>query len=654
MEGAFRQESREEEQQTALSVHVGNDKGTVDAHWKEKAEEELRQCIARFIFETGAPFDTVNRPSFARMLEAVGRYGPNLELPSPDEIREKYLQIEASSERGKLDSLIECCRLYGCTLMTDSWKDQKGRSIMNLVIHAYAGTMYYDSKNTTVRDLVTTTIKKLGEESVVQVVSDNALENIVASKCLALTHPSIFWTFCAAHTLNSLLYDMGKIEPIRVAILLARSVTVYMYTHSVALDMMREKIGGDLLRPGVTKFATAFLSLQIFKKNKSKLKAFVNSTEWAELEFSQSLQAKRVHKIINNRSFWKVVTLALNIFEPIVKVLRRTDSDTPSMGWLYGDMEVCKNEIALNLKHDESKFKLISLQIDKKWNETMKTPLHMAGHLLNPFFYYQRREAIERDGTVVDGFAECVDRMYAKDPEMQDKICAQLPLYQNQIGSFGREVARRQMKNPSLDPVNWWSLHGGTTPELKKMAMRILGLTTSSFRCERNWSVFDMIHSKRRNKLGLDKSKELVYVNLSAQLKEKFECRNEDSLAARSMEEGKVTEWVEPPKSSDASVASDDEDDEVFPGVKITWRQVGEAMGVDPMPRRSKRSKVSKKRKASCGTASSSKGKGKGKGKKCILGDSGSSSDSPTDSSMDEDTWGSESEEDEEHEMEED
>jgi hypothetical protein len=41
--------------------------------------------------------------------------------------------------------------------------------------------------------------------------------------------------------------------------------------------------------------------------------------------------------------------------------------------------------------------------------------------------------------------------------------------------------------------VSWWKLYGTEVPNLQKMAMRILALTSSSSGCERNWSIYEMV-----------------------------------------------------------------------------------------------------------------------------------------------------------------
>ena len=65
----------------------------------------------------------------------------------------------------------------------------------------------------------------------------------------------------------------------------------------------------------------------------------------------------------------------------------------------------------------------------------------------------------------------------------------------------------------------WWRLFGTDARILQKLAIRLLSQTASSSGCERNWSLFDRIHTKRRNKLEHKRLNDLVYVNYNLRLK---------------------------------------------------------------------------------------------------------------------------------------
>ena len=142
--------------------------------------------------------------------------------------------------------------------MTDAWSDRKHRSIMNIVVHCPAGTAFLLSQDasaekhdgTYIYNFVDKAIEDAGEENVVQIVTDNASNNMAAASMLKLKRPNIFWTSCAAHTVNLMVGDIAKVKPIRNAILMARNATVYIYSHTITLSIMREFTGGEIVRPG--------------------------------------------------------------------------------------------------------------------------------------------------------------------------------------------------------------------------------------------------------------------------------------------------------------------------------------------------------------------------------------------------------------------
>jgi len=73
----------------------------------------------------------------------------------------------------------------------------------------------------------------------------------------------------------------------------------------------------------------------------------------------------------------------------------------------------------------------------------------------------------------------------------------------------------------------WWESYGGEGKELQKVAMKILSLTCSATGCERNWSTFDQVHTKRRNRLEQQRLNALVYVKYNLQLEMRQKSREE-------------------------------------------------------------------------------------------------------------------------------
>ncbi|KAF7801631.1 zf-BED domain-containing protein/DUF659 domain-containing protein/Dimer_Tnp_hAT domain-containing protein [Senna tora] len=112
---------------------------------------------------------------------------------------------------------------------------------------------------------------------------------------------------------------------------------------------------------------------------------------------------------------------------------------------------------------------------------------------------------------------ECMDKMLTMDEK--HKVEFQLEMFKEAKGLFGIEsvVYMRCRK----EPAQWWDSYGDHCPELQKFTIRTLSLTCSSSGCECNWSAFEMVHTKRRNRLHQKKMNDLVFVMYNQKLKDK-------------------------------------------------------------------------------------------------------------------------------------
>lgn len=133
---------------------------------------------------------------------------------------------------------------------------QEKQGVMNLVVHSAYGICFLDSVYCSavrkdgkyIFELVDNCIEDIGEINVVQVVIDNARVNETAATLLKAKRPSIFWNGCAAHCIDLMLEDIGKLPSINETITQAKTLNVFLYAHTRVLDLMRKFIGKDLVR----------------------------------------------------------------------------------------------------------------------------------------------------------------------------------------------------------------------------------------------------------------------------------------------------------------------------------------------------------------------------------------------------------------------
>ncbi|KAI8522344.1 hypothetical protein RHMOL_RhmolUnG0001900 [Rhododendron molle] len=419
--------------------------------------------------------------------------------------------------------------------------------------------------------------------SAIQVVTDNASNNMAAAALLKLKRPNVFWTSCATHTINLMLEGIGKEAKFKDTIERAKKFTIFIYGHHRTLALMRKHTKKrDIVRPGVTRFATAFLTLQSLMEKKQELKMMCTTNEWGALPWVKTAKGKAAFATVMSTAFWNSVSLCLKVFAPLVMVLRLVDGDwKPSMGFVYGELKKAKEDIKEAYKQNEANYRPILKVIDTKALGRLDSPLHLTAYFLNPFYLF-KDPTLKDDPIIMDGVFTCVESFFPDDFEVQNEVInKELLKYKNKEGGFGRALAAKgcEKNDDTYDPVGWWSNYGNHTPNLKKMAIRILSLTSSSSGCERNWSTFEGIHTKKRNRLDATRLNNLVYVQFNVKLvNKKRRVKERDVLLAS--EATNAQGWI-----------VEGGDEEVEPGSGLTWDMVGEAMGVDEVlqPRRSGR-----------------------------------------------------------------
>ncbi|OAY66445.1 hypothetical protein ACMD2_20747, partial [Ananas comosus] len=187
--------------------------------------------------------------------------GLGVEPPTPYEISGKYLDAEVNDIHVWVKNFKQQWEIYGVTLMRDSWTGPTKMSIIFFLIYCNGKVIFHKSINTTDRfedvdyiyALLEQVLREVGEKCVVQVVSDNGANFKKAGKLLIQRHPHLFWTPCAAHCINLMMSDFGEINR-------------YLYNHLWVHALMVKFTGRELVRLGITRFATNFIALNNYVK----------------------------------------------------------------------------------------------------------------------------------------------------------------------------------------------------------------------------------------------------------------------------------------------------------------------------------------------------------------------------------------------------
>jgi hAT family C-terminal dimerisation region len=100
----------------------------------------------------------------------------------------------------------------------------------------------------------------------------------------------------------------------------------------------------------------------------------------------------------------------------------------------------------------------------------------------------------------------------------------------------------------------------GAGMELKQFAIRVLSLTCSATGCERNWSIFQHIHSKRRARMEHERLNNLVFIKYNIKLERRQREREKQgdhydpiSLSDMESDDEWITEKEAPTLANEAS-----------------------------------------------------------------------------------------------------
>ena len=185
---------------------------------------------------------------------------------------------------------------------------------------------------------------------------------------------NLYWTLCTTHCINLIFEDIIKRPSVIDVIYNARKITNFIYNHGRLLTQMRKYCGGDIVQPGVTRFATNYIALDSLLKKKTDLKILFMSDEWAQHKLSQTKIGRDLEQLMFDHTYWDKVTNIISLYESLYVVLRLMDFEVvPTMSFVYVLMHMMKENLIKGI--GDWIFKIIK----DRWEKTLKYPLHVVG-----------------------------------------------------------------------------------------------------------------------------------------------------------------------------------------------------------------------------------------------------------------------------------
>ena len=502
----------------------------IESSFNLEVRSQLDELIARMFYTAGLPFNLARNPYFRKAFifaanHPIGGYVP----PSYNKLRTTLLVQEKTNVERLMQPIKATWNSKGLSIVSDGWSDAQRRPLLNFLAVTEDGPMFLKAINTEgisktkeyISEKMLAVIDEVGAQNVVQVITDNAANCRAAGIIVEQKHPQIFWTPCVVHTLNLALKNIcaprdiddelyDEFQWISEIIGDASCIKNFIMNHSMRLSMFNEHSKLKFLAIAETRFASAVVMLKRFVAIKDALSVMVVSEKWTAYREDNPGPAQFVKDKIVNDVWWDKVRYFLSFIDPIYSMVRAADTDKPCLHLIYEMwdtmIEKVKNVIYRyegKEAHEESTFySAVRDILVSRWTKS-NTPLHCLAHSLNPKYYYEawineipNRQAPHNDEEISEMRNACFRRYFSGEELKRVKQqYANFSLFGPGFNSFDSLEDRTYM-----DPKQWWGIHGHSAPELKKLALRLLGQPTSSSCAERNWSTYGLIHSSLRNR----------------------------------------------------------------------------------------------------------------------------------------------------------
>ena len=431
----------------------------------------------------------------------------------------------------------------GVTIACDGWTDAVGRSIIVVIALGGDAPVLVDvidaelekKSASWIAALLCKSIQGVGSEKVIQVCMDNASANRSAAREVTSKYPRIVTTNCAAHCLNLLFKDICSIRNFAEVLAMVNTVVVFLHRPTKIRRMWILKYSKlEALKPGATRFGSQYIMLKRYLEIENNLRQFMVSDDWDSLGLDGKRGVQEMREWVSNREKKQQALELLKLLEPVYEVLRYVDTRAYTAGDLYTDLYKLKSQLQHACQsmhyilHDDMKemteeqarelrTSQVMACLSSRWEGVIQNELHASAYLLHPCTSTSKWE----DPELRQGFTNLVSKWWPGEALQQHTLLLQLDMFEREEGEFSKEAAvwakKELLAKHKMTPALWWRMYGRHVGALADVAIKVLSQPITSSDCERCFSIFGAVQTKKRRKLCCKKMVQAVKVAFAKQ-----------------------------------------------------------------------------------------------------------------------------------------
>eukprot|EP00253_Pinus_taeda_P021029 PITA_21029 len=321
--------------------------GPLEAAFNNQSRDIADEHVTRCIYANGLAFNLVCSPYWQQIIKAINEAPKGYKNPGYEKVRTTLLASERPSVHRQLLVIWDTWAEIGVSIISDGWRDQRNRPLINVVAVCPQGAMFLKiidcsgiKKDASfISTILIDAIENVGPHNVVQVITDNAQVCKVAGLIVEGRYDHIFWTPCAVYSLNLMLTKIGEIEWINEIYIAAKEIQMFITNHSMSQAIYQGFAKLELLKVIETRFASHTLVIKRLLEVRQALQEMVINPLWKSWRTSTSDIGEKIKSIILDDAWWDKVQHLLRFTEPILTLIKAFDTDTACLGEVYENID---------------------------------------------------------------------------------------------------------------------------------------------------------------------------------------------------------------------------------------------------------------------------------------------------------------------------
>jgi len=455
-------------------------------------KKQLDLQVAHYIFATNTSFRSVENTEFLKLVNMLrpGYTPPNHFKIGNELLNEVYDQVSVNTKEGLAGKTV--------SMALDGWSNVHNESIICIcVTEMTEGCVYLLETIDTLDNSYTWDYLVSMTESAIlscekfgcivsSVVTDNAANMSKMRRNLAMSeklqNKQIITYGCSAHMLNLLAHD------IEAPGIKSHIKTIFKYFRNSHYFGAKYRMEGGkiLVMPQDVRRNTLADTIQCYLDNWHLLykiydenRSAVDGTIFAKIKDIET-------KSIAEEYLIKLKKIAMSLDK--IQADCCTISEATHI-WLdlktFFEIEVCSSEM----------LKFFTNRFEKAISE-----YHYLAYILDPRYIGEKLTEEQLDSTM--------NYVSINHPEIMDEIIT----FQAQGFPFKSYLFNENIVL-KIKPLTWWiALEKNLTKEMNEMVKQLFTSCASSAGIERIFSTYGIVHTKLRNRLGIEKSSKLVSV----------------------------------------------------------------------------------------------------------------------------------------------